>query len=99
MDMVGADVGGLAMDLGLERAEPPNSPGPTFMVACAVMAGEASGDTVAGGDSDGEGGRGTDVGSGRCDGAQSGSVWRAGIRTAGADQIGIKSGTNNRAPR
>jgi hypothetical protein len=50
-------------------------------------------DGDAGGDAGGEGGRGTDVGSARCDGSHGGSVWRAGIRTAGADQIGIKSGT------
>lgn len=79
------------LELELERAEPPNSPGPTPR-STERTRGTSEG-MVASGDAGGEGGRGTDVGSARCDGSHGGSVWRAGIRTAGADQIGIKSGT------
>lgn len=79
------------MILGVGRAEPPNSPGPMVMIVSAE--GKTSGGIA--GDSEGEGGRGIDAGSGRWDGSHSGSVWRADIRTAGADQIGIKSGTQS----
>lgn len=52
----------VVLNLGLDRAEPANSPGPTV--------GSASvGKMVAEGDAGGEGGRGIDAGSARCDGS------------------------------
>lgn len=63
---------GVASSLGLERAEPPNSPGPTI--------GASAGDIDAGG----EGGKGTDAGScARCDKSHGGlALGEAGICTA-----------------
>lgn len=70
------------LNLGLDRAEPSNSPSPT--VGSASGAGETVDKVVAAGDAGGEGGRGTDAGSARYDGSSpGGSTWRAGIRTAG----------------
>ena len=55
--------GKLAVNLGLERAEPPNSPGPTFKSASGVD--DNAGDMVVIDDAGGDWGRGTDAGSAR----------------------------------